>query len=104
MNTDTDSADATDGSYVSIRSIRIGSVNASAEIGTVRIVSAKPEGSAPKFEKFQNSGADGKTVMVHKAFIRVLSVSYPYSQPIITHSTPKLRTDSFHADHYLQLR
>ena len=99
MNTDTDSADATDGSYVSIRSIRIGSVNASAESGTVRIVSARSEGSATKFEKFQNSGADGKSVMVHKAFIRILSVS----QPIITHSTPKLRTDSFHADHYLQL-
>ena len=40
-NTDTDSVDATDGLYVSIRSIRNGSVNASAEPGTVRIVSER---------------------------------------------------------------
>ena len=49
QNTNTDSAEATDGPCVSIRSIRIGSVNASTESGTVRVVSAKSEGSASKF-------------------------------------------------------
>ena len=49
MNSDTDAADATDGACVSIRSIRNGSVNASAESGTVRIVSARSEESATEF-------------------------------------------------------
>ena len=51
-NTDTDSADATDDPCLSIRSIRIGSVHASAESGTIPIVSTRSEG------KVQNSGAD----------------------------------------------
>ena len=53
LNTHTDSAaDTTDARYVSIRSIRNGSVNASAEPGT--------KDSSPNFEKFQNSGAYDK--------------------------------------------
>ena len=39
---------------------RIKSVNASAESGTVRIVSCGPKDPRPKFEDFQNSGADEK--------------------------------------------
>ena len=48
-NTDTDFAGATDGPCVSICFVCTGSVNASAESGTVHIVSAGSEGSASKF-------------------------------------------------------
>ena len=48
-NTETDSVEATDDPYVSVRSIRNGSVNASAEPGTDRIVSVWPKGFAFKF-------------------------------------------------------
>ena len=44
-NTDSDSADATNGPYLSIRSV----LNGSAESDTVRIVSAKSEVAASKF-------------------------------------------------------
>ena len=50
-STDTDSVDVTDDKYISIRSIRIGSVNESAEPATVRFVSTRFEGSASKFLK-----------------------------------------------------
>ena len=43
--------DATDGPYVSISSIRKGSVYASAALGTVRIVSERSEGPAINFLK-----------------------------------------------------
>ena len=47
--TRTDSVNATNDPYVSIRSIRNGSVNVSTESGTARIVSLSSEGSASKF-------------------------------------------------------
>ena len=50
-NTGTDSANATYGPYVSILSIRNKSVNASAEPGSLRIVSARSEGPAYKILK-----------------------------------------------------
>ena len=105
MNTDTDFVDATNGPCVFIRSVRTGSVNASAESGTVRIVSARSEGSASNLEKFQNSGADKITTMIH--YSTHLSVFYPYLIRISTYYDAvyhKLKTYSFHADHYLQLR
>ena len=50
-HTNTDSADATDGPSVSIRSIRNGPYR-------IRRVVSYPQGPRPNFEKFQNSGAD----------------------------------------------
>lgn len=61
-NTDTDSTDTTDDPYVFIRSIRNGSLIACTGPGTVRIVTARSKYPPPSFEKFQDSGADGKTV------------------------------------------
>ena len=57
------------------------------------------------FEKLQNSGADEENVIVHNS--THLSVFYPYLIRILTYHYAvysKIRTDSFYADHYLQLR
>ena len=55
----------------------------------------------PNFEKFQNSGADEQTVLIHNS--ERLSIAYPY----LTHHyivRPRFKTDPFHADHRLMLR
>ena len=82
-NTDTDSVDTTDSPYVSIRSIRSGSVNASAVSGTVRIVFGRSE------EKFKIQARRKKT------YLSIMQRIYPYlsrilavSHPIITQSKP----------------
>ena len=74
-STDTDSVDATDDPYIYIRSIRIGSVNESAEPATVRFVSIRSEGSASKFLSFKIQARMIKTVM--SRISTHLFVSYP---------------------------
>lgn len=93
-NTDTDFVDATDGPSASIRSIRNGSVNASAEPSTYcPYCIIKIQGlPCPNFEKFENSCADEKNRNgpLLNTFIRFIRISTHHYT-----SHHKLRTESF---------